>query len=71
MSNRDFMDALALMSYAIGMANYEENLTQSDKDEIMQKLDEKTNGILEQLEADLSEQNEMLQEILESLKGGK
>jgi hypothetical protein len=40
--------------------NYEENLTQSDKDDIMKGLDEQTASILEKLEADLNAQNDML-----------
>lgn len=37
------MDFLALMSFIIGIANYDENLSQSDKDDLMKSLDEKNN----------------------------
>ena len=60
--NDDFMNSVALVSFLIGMANYEENLTQNDKDDIMKELDEKTNAMLSTLEQDLKEQNKILQE---------
>lgn len=64
----DFMDAV---SFIIGLANYRENLTQSDKAEIMDKLDKQTNDILLDVKLELSKQNEMLTEILSLLKEGK
>ena len=65
--NQDFLDAIALVSFAIGIANYNENLSQSDKDDMMHALDEKANNILEKLEADLAEQNDLLRQILDKL----
>ena len=55
--NQDFLDAVSLVSFIIGIANYNENLSQSDKDDMMHALDEKANNMLEKLEADLEEQN--------------
>lgn len=66
--NQDFLDALAFVSFVIGMANYDENLTQSDKDDLMKGLDQRTNEMLTRIERDLEEQNIMLREILERLK---
>ena len=66
--NQDFMDLLALLSFVIGIFNYEENLSQSDKDDLMRELDEKTNDMLTKIEDDLEEQNEMLREILKRLE---
>ena len=65
--NQDFMDAVALVSFIIGIANYNENLSQSDKDDMMHALDEKANVMLERLEADLEEQNKLLRQILNKL----
>ena len=65
--NQDFMDALSIASFVIGLANYNENLTQSDKAEIMDKLDVQTRDILEQISADIEKQNEMLKRILDKL----
>lgn len=69
MFNQDFLDALSLVSFMVGIANYNENLSQSDKDDLMTSLDNKTNSILERLEKDLEEQNVMLRAILEKLGG--
>lgn len=66
--NQDFLDAVALVSFIIGIANYDENLSQSDKDDMMHALDEKANVMLERLEADLEEQNELLRQILDKLE---
>ena len=66
-NSRDFLDAVALVSFIVGVANYNENLTQSDKDDIMSHLDQQTKDILEKVQAALEEQNAMLREILEKL----
>ena len=66
--NQDFLDAVALVSFIIGIANYNEKLSQSDKDDMMHALDEKANNMLEKLEADLEEQNELLRQILDKLE---
>ena len=65
--NGDFLDVMACMGFAIGLVNYRENLQQSDNDDIMKKLDEKTTQMVERLERDLSEQNLMLEAILRKL----
>ena len=44
----------------MAIANYDENLSQSDKDDIMEKFNKQTKAILEHLEADIDEQNDML-----------
>ena len=68
MNNDNFLDALSIVSFLIGVANYEENLTQSDKDDIMKSLDQQTKDILIHIENSLKEQNKMLREILGKLK---
>lgn len=67
MMNQDFLDALTFVSFVVGMANYNENLTQSDKDDLMKGLDRKTNEMLARIEQDLEEQNIMLREILKRM----
>ena len=62
--NQDFMDTMALVSFIIGILNYGENLSQSDKGDLMQSLDEKTNSLLTTLESDLEYQNDLLNKIL-------
>ena len=65
--DENFMDALALASFAIGIANYEENLTQSDKDDLMGKLDEQTKDLLGQIHNEVEEQNRVLRDISKKL----
>ena len=67
MYDEDLMDAMAITSFIVGIANYKENLTQSDKDDIMDRLDRQTKDILERIEKDLEEQNAMLREILKKI----
>lgn len=69
MMNQDFLDALAFVSFVVGVANYNENLTQNDKDDLMRSLDEQTKQILTRVEAAIEEQNGMLREILSIVKG--
>lgn len=73
--NQNVLDALAIMSFALGMENYKENLSQSDKDDMMTQMDKTNKELLVKLEADLEEQNQilekqnqMLEEILYRLK---
>ena len=65
------MDAINIASYLLAVANYDENLTQNDKAEIMNKLDKQTQDILVKVEESLEKQNEMLEEILKRLDDGK
>lgn len=69
MMNQDLLDALTLVSFVVGVANYNENLTQSDKDDIMRSLDQHTNNMLHKVQESLEEQNAMLREILRKLGG--
>lgn len=66
-SQDDLLNAIALLSFIVGVANYNENLTQSDKDDIMRSLDQQTKDILIKVNESLEKQNEMLKEILNKL----
>ena len=68
MRNQDLLDALSVASFLVGIANYNENLTQNDKDDIMKRLDQQTRDILVKLQKSIDEQNEMLREILRRLE---
>lgn len=68
MYDQNFLAAIEIISFIVDILNYQENLTQNDKDDIMNRLDQQTKDILEQIQAALDEQNTMLQEILEKLK---
>ena len=65
--NKDFIDAISLISFMVGIANYDENLSQSDKDDLMKSLDEKTNEMLTRLEKDIDNQNQMIKDITNRL----
>lgn len=67
MYDQHLLDTIALVSFIVGVANYSENLTQSDKDDIMRRLDEQTTDILKHVQKSLEDQNEMLKEILRRL----
>ena len=69
--NQDLLDALTLVSFLVGVANYQENLTQSDKDDILRKLDTQTREILQNIQDELEKQSCLLRMILAKLEGGK
>lgn len=66
--NPDFLELMTVLEFVITLINYETNLEQSDNDDIMKELDQKTNTLIERLEKDLQEQNALLQEILKKLE---
>lgn len=66
--NGDFLDAMSMMSFAIGLVNYRENLAQSNNDDIMKEVDKQTRIIIEKLEKSIEYQNELLIEIRDMLK---
>lgn len=66
--NADFLEFMTVLEFVITLINYETNLEQSDNDDIMKELDQKTNTLIERLEKDLQEQNTLLQEILKKLE---
>ena len=63
----DFIDLISLMSFVIGLQNLEENLTQGDKQELMQTVDEKTERVLREVKKELEYQNKILNYISERL----
>lgn len=67
-SRQNLLDALTAVGFIIGMLNFEENLTQSDKQEIMSALDEKTQRVLTSIDIHLQMQDEKLNKILERLE---
>lgn len=68
MYNQNFLDNLNIMSFYIGLLNYKENLTQSDKDDLIHSVSSSNENLLAKLEEDLDDQNQMLREILDILK---
>ena len=63
-----FLDIIALLSFFMGVANYEENLTQSDKQDLQNELNKKVDFILKNIHKHLEEQDRNIQMILEVIK---
>ena len=64
----NFLDTLSVVGFIIGVMNYQENLTQSDKADLLQQFNQKIEELLQHLEKDIDEQNDMLREILNILR---
>ena len=64
----DLLDVLNILSFVIGLLNYNENLTQNDKQELLEELDNQTTTLLEEIHAHLKEQDIKLEEILNACK---
>ena len=62
-NNLDFLDILSIISFAISIANYNQNLQQSSNDDLMKEIDQKTAELLSKLESDISRQNADISEI--------
>ena len=67
-NNLDFLDIINIVSFAIAIANYNENLNQSDKQELIHKLDKQTSELLSQLNAHLERQDKDIDKILTMLE---
>lgn len=68
MDNRqlDILDVLSLISFAISIVNYKENLEQSSNDDIMKKLDEQTKEMLGDIHEQLKKINERIDMLYEN-----
>lgn len=64
-----FLDTISFISFMVGLMNLEENLTQGDKQELMEELSNKTQYLLGELHSHLEDQDRKLNQIIESLKG--
>ena len=65
--NDDFLDTLAVVGFIIGVMNYDENLSQSDKDDLLKHTTDQIERLLEHIDQVVDEQNAMLKEILDKL----
>lgn len=64
----DLLDVLNILSFVIGLLNYNENLTQNDKQELLEELNNQTATLLEEIHAHLKEQDIKIEEILNACK---
>lgn len=62
------LDILNILSFIIGVLNYNENLTQGDKQELMQKLDNKISLVLDEVHKHLEVQDKQLSTIITRLE---
>lgn len=67
-NNLDFLDIINIVSFAIAIANYNENLNQTDKQDLIHKLDKQTSELLSQLNAHLERQDENIDKLLTMLE---
>lgn len=68
MNRDDFGFNLNLASFIIGLINYQENLTQSDKSEILQNSQNVSDEIIKKIDEHLQKQDKKIDEILAILK---
>lgn len=64
----DFLDILNIMSFIIGLMNYDENLTQNDKQDLMQELNAKSDKLLAEIHRHLTEQDKKIDNILKEVR---
>ena len=64
----DLLDVLNILSFVIGILNYNENLTQNDKQELLEEMNNQTTTLLEEIHAHLEEQDMKIEEILNACK---
>ena len=64
----DFLDLITLASFVIALQNLEENITQSDKADLQEDLQEKTDKLLQEIHGHLEEQDALLKKILEEIQ---
>jgi hypothetical protein len=64
----DFIDWLSVMSFCISLLNLEENLGQSDKQDLQNDLSSKADLLLKEIHSHLEQQDALLRQILEEVK---
>lgn len=67
MNQLSFIDLLSIASFAISLENLEENMTQSDKQDLQQELSDKADLLLKEIHQHLEKQDQKIDEILRRL----
>jgi hypothetical protein len=62
------LDILNILSFFIGLLNLEENLTQGDKQDMMQDFDNNTKFLLDEIHKHLESQDTKLDDIIKRLE---
>ena len=63
-----FLDTIGLTSFLIGIMNLGENLTQGDKQDLLETFYKKADELLREIHSHLEEQDNKIDKILEELK---
>ena len=67
MSQLSFIDIISIASFLVSIENLEENLTQSDKQDLQNELSDKADLLLNEIHKHLEEQDKKIDEILRRL----
>ena len=67
MNQLSFIDLLSIASFAISLENLEENMTQSDKQDLQKELSDKADLLLKEIHQHLERQDNKIDEILRRL----
>lgn len=62
-----FLDILNIMSFLIGTMNLQENLTQGDKQELLETFSKKADDLLQEIHSHLEKQDNKIDKILEGI----
>lgn len=62
------IDVLNILSFLIGILNLEENLTQGDKQDLIDNLNKNAQKVLEQINTHLEKQDSKLNKIIDLLE---
>lgn len=62
-----FLDIISIASFIVGLENLNENLTQSDKQDLQDDLSKNMDRVLNEIHAHLEEQDNKIDKILEAL----
>ena len=63
-----FLDTIGITSFMIGLMNLGENLTQGDKQDLMETFSQKADVLLNEIHGHLQDQDEKIDRILEVLQ---
>lgn len=66
--NNNFLNLINIADFVIGIMNLQENLTQSDKQDIVDKLGNESDIILNKINEHLEQQDKKIDRILEILE---
>ena len=64
----EFLDVLNVLSFVIGLINLQENLTQSDKQDLINQFAPQTQTILNEIHKHLEQQDNKIDTILKRLE---